>query len=33
METPVVLEKASRIACAGEIDEACPCDTDICVLE
>ena len=27
------VEKASRIAYACEIDGACPCDTDICVIE
>ncbi|WP_022668312.1 type I restriction enzyme HsdR N-terminal domain-containing protein [Desulfospira joergensenii] len=28
-----LFEKASRIAYACEIDGACPCDTDVCVLE
>ena len=28
-----LFEKASRIAYAYEVDGACPCDTDICLLE
>lgn len=28
-----MLEKASRIAYACEVDGACPCDSDICVVE
>lgn len=31
--SPELKEKASRIAYACEVDGACPCDTDICVLE
>ncbi len=29
----VLYEKASRIAYACEVDGACPCDTDVCLLE
>lgn len=29
----VMFEKASRIAYACEIDGACPCDSDICIVE
>ena len=28
-----VFDQASRIAYACEIDGACPCDTDVCILE
>jgi hypothetical protein len=29
----ILFEKASRIAYAYEVDGACPCDTDVCMLE
>lgn len=31
--SPGVFNQASRIAFACEVDGACPCDTDICILE
>ncbi len=30
---PVIFDQASRIAFACEIDGACPCDSDVCILE
>lgn len=30
---PAVFEKASRIVYACEVDGACPCDSDICIIE
>ncbi len=31
--SPKIFEQASRIAYACEVDGACPCDTDICIIE